>query len=160
MSKRADAIADRIEQGGEALASYCESLSDAQWKTVVPVEERTPGVVVHHVATLQVPLVEWAGGLAAGQPLVGVTWDDIDAMNAQHAEENANISKQEATDLLRANTKTAADMVRQYTDEQLDNAATVCLYWDTPLSAQWFIEYHSVRHSFNHLDNIRRYFES
>ena len=45
MSKRADAIADRIEQGGEALASFGESLSDAEWNTIVPNEERSAGVL-------------------------------------------------------------------------------------------------------------------
>ncbi|HMR65702.1 MAG TPA: hypothetical protein PKE64_16970 [Anaerolineae bacterium] len=49
MSKRADAIAERIEQGGEALAAFTESLSEAEWQTVIPDEERTVAVLVHHV---------------------------------------------------------------------------------------------------------------
>ncbi len=60
--------------------------------------------------------------------------------------------------MLRANTKAAADKVRKFTDEELDTAVSICLYWDTPLSAQWFIEYHSVRHNYSHLDSIRAAF--
>lgn len=32
-----------------ALAAF-ESLSEAEWQTVIPNEERTVGVLVHHVA--------------------------------------------------------------------------------------------------------------
>ena len=158
MSKRADAIAKRIEQGGEALAAFTESLSEAEWQMVVPNEERTVAALVHHVAGYCVPLVEWAEGVAAGNPITGVTWDDIAQMNAQHGQEYANAGKQETLEMLRANTKAAADKVRQFTDEELDTAAPVCLYWDTPLSAQFFIEFHSVRHNYSHLDSIRAAF--
>lgn len=155
MSKRANAIAERIEQGAEALAAFVEGLSEAEWKTVVPTEERTVGVLVHHVAGWCPGLVDFCKGLAEGNPITGVTWEDIAQMNAQHAAEYAEVDQQETVQFLRANGKIAADKVREFTDEQLDSAAPVCLYWDTPLSTQWFLEYHPVRHSYHHLDSIR-----
>lgn len=158
MSKRANAIAERIEQGAEALAVFSESLSEAEWQTVVPNDGRTVGVLVHHVAGWCPSLVDFCKGLAEGNPITGVTWDDIAQMNAQHARENAEVDQQEAIALLRTHGKIAADKVREFTDEQLDNAAPVCLYWDTPLSTQWFLEYHPVRHSYHHLDDIRAVF--
>ena len=36
MSKRANALAERIEQGAEALAGLAEGLSEAEWQRVVP----------------------------------------------------------------------------------------------------------------------------
>jgi hypothetical protein len=158
MSKRADAIADRIDQGTEALAGFVESLSEAEWQTVVPNEERTVGVLVRHVADAYPILVDWARGLADGKPLTGVTWEAIAQMNAQHAQEYAAVGKQETLELLRLNGKVAADRVRKFTDEDLDNAAPVCLNWDAPLSAQTFIELYSVGHNYNHLDSIRAAF--
>lgn len=155
MSKRATAIAERIEQGAEALAAFTESLSEAEWQTVIPNEERTVGVLVHHVASWCPTLIDLAKGLAAGKPIAGVTWDAVAQMNAQHAQEHAVVGKQETLELLRTNSKIAADRVREFTDEELDGAAPVCLYWDTPLSAQWWIEYHSVRHNYHHMDSIR-----
>jgi hypothetical protein len=155
MSKRAEAIADRIDQGTEALASFAESLSEAEWQTVVPNEGRTVAALVRHTADSFPFFIEWAGTLAEGKPITGVTWDIIDQMNAQHGQEHAAANKRETIDLLRTNSKTAADKVREFTDEELDNVATVCLYWDTPLSAQWLIEYHHIRHSYHHLDSIR-----
>jgi hypothetical protein len=155
MSKRAEAIADRIDQGTEALASFVEGLSEAEWQTVVLNEERTVAALVRHTADSFPYFIQWADTLAEGKPITGVTWDVIDQMNAQHGQEHAAANKQETIALLRASSKNAADKVRLFSDEELDNVGTVCLYWDTPLSAQWMIEYHHIRHSYHHLDSIR-----
>jgi hypothetical protein len=155
MSKRADALADRIDQGTEALAGFAEGLSAAEWQTAVPNEERTVAALVRHTADSFPFFIQWADTLAEGNPIAGVTWDIIDQMNAQHGQEHAAANKQETIDQLRTNSKNAAEKVRQFSDDELDNVAPVCLYWDTPLSAQWMIEYHHIRHSYHHLDSIR-----
>src|SRR6185503_18293615 len=49
---RARALADRIEQGANALATFAEGLSDAEWNTAVPGDGRSVGVTVHHVANM------------------------------------------------------------------------------------------------------------
>ena len=155
MSNRANVLADRIEQGAQALAAFVESLSETEWQTVVPNDERTVGTLVHHVASVYPLEVDLAQGIAAGQAIAGVTWDMVAQMNAQHAQQNGAVSKQETLALLRQNSKTAVDRVRQFTDEQLDTAATVSLNADAPLTAQFFIEDHALRHSFHHFANIR-----
>jgi hypothetical protein len=155
MSKRANALAERIEQGMEALAAFAEDLSDAEWQTVIPNEGRTVGVLVHHVASVYPLEVDLARGLASGKPITGVTWDAVAQMNAQHAQEHTAVDKQETLELLRQNSKMAADVVRKFTDEELDRAAMVSLNADAPLTAQFFIEDHALRHSFHHLANIQ-----
>jgi hypothetical protein len=84
-----------------------------------------------------------------------VTWDAVAQVNAQHARENANATKADALALLKKNSKAAADAVRQLTDEQLDRAAPVSLNADAPLTTQFFIEDHALRHSFHHLAKIK-----
>ena len=155
MSNQANALAERIELGAAVLADLAESLSDAEWQTIVPNDQRTVGVLVHHVANMYPLEIDLVQQLATGKPIVGVTWDAVDQINAQHAEEHATVSKQETIQLLRDNSKSAADKVRKLTDEQLNNAETVSLYADAPLTAQFFIEDHPLRHSFHHLANIR-----
>ncbi len=155
MSKRANTLAERIEQGAEALATFVEGLSDAEWQTVVPNDQRTVSVLVHHVASVYPLEIKLARQLASGKPIAGVTGDAVDRMNAQHAEEHPTVSKQETIQLLRENSKSAAGRVREFTDEELDNAATVSLNADAPLTAQFLIEDHALRHSFHHLANIR-----
>jgi hypothetical protein len=51
-SARANALAERLERGAEALAIVAASLTDAEWKTPIPHDGRAIGVVVHHVATI------------------------------------------------------------------------------------------------------------
>ena len=76
-------------------------------------------------------------------------------MNADHASEHGDIGKADALDKLRRNSMAAAAAVRGLTDEELDRAAPVSLNADAPLTAQFFIEDHAVRHSFHHLARIR-----
>jgi hypothetical protein len=155
MGKRANALADRIEQGAGALAALAESLSDAEWQAIVPGEERPVGVLIHHVASVYPLEVQLAQGLAMGKPIVGVTWDAVAEMNAGHARDNAGASKQDTLELLRRNSKQAADAIRSLNDDDLDNAAPVSLNSDATLTAQFFIEDHALRHSMHHLANIR-----
>jgi hypothetical protein len=155
MSSRASALADRIEQGARALAAFADGLSEAQWRMPVPPDGRTVGVLVHHVASVYPLEVELAQTLASGKPIQGVTWDAVAKMNAQHARDHAAVTKAAALALLRQNSKTAADAIRQMADEQLDRAAAVSLNADAPLTAQFFIEDHALRHSFHHLGKIR-----
>jgi hypothetical protein len=77
-------------------------------------------------------------------------------MNAAHASENVYADKQQTLELLRVNSENAAQAIREFTDEQLDTAATVSLYHHAPLTAQFFIEDHALRHSFHHLGKIKK----
>ena len=51
MSKRAQALADRLEQGAQELITFAEQMSDDEWKVVRPGDGRTVGVIAHHVAS-------------------------------------------------------------------------------------------------------------
>lgn len=155
MGKRADALADRIEQGAAALAALAESLTDAEWEQPVPPDGRAAGVMIHHVASVYPLEVQLAQVLARGEPITGVTYADVAKMNAQHAHDHHGATRAETVALLRANARAAAAAVRQFTDEELDRAAPVSLNGDAPLTAQFFIEDHALRHSFHHAAKIR-----
>jgi hypothetical protein len=113
------------------------------------------GVVVHHVASVLPIEIELAQALARNQPITGVTWDGIHAMNAGHARDNAAVTKQAAIDLLRENGAVAAAAIRAFSDADLAGAATVSLYADAPLTCQFMLEDHAVRHCYHHLAKIR-----
>ncbi|HEY8164434.1 MAG TPA: DinB family protein [Gemmatimonadaceae bacterium] len=157
MSARAEALAARIEQGAAQLASYAEKLSDAEWKTPMANERdgRPVNVIVHHVASVYPIEVQLAQAIGSGKAMSDVTWDVVKNMNAGHATENANASKADALALLRKNSKEAAAAVRQMTDEQLDTAAPFGLSFDAPVTAQFVIEDHALRHSWHHLARIK-----
>jgi hypothetical protein len=155
MSRRAEELADRIEQGAEALAAFAGALSPTEWTTPVPKDGRLIGIVVHHVASMYPLEIQLAQTLAGGKPITGVTWDNVDQLNAEHARDHVGVSKAEALDLLYRNSREAAKTVRIMSDEELDRAAPVSLNADAPLTCQFFIEDHALRHSFHHLAKIR-----
>ena len=155
MGKRSNILADRLEQGARALASFASALTDTEWQTRVPKDGRKIGVTVHHVATMYPLEIGFAQLLAEGKPVAGVTWDDVHQMNAGHAKEFDGVTKEAALDLLRRNSTAAAAAIRALSDEQLDQAAPISLNADAPLTCQFMLEDHAVRHSYHHLERIR-----
>jgi DinB superfamily len=153
---RAAVLADRIEQGADLLAAFAEQLTDAEWSTPVTSTDRRPiGVIVHHVASVYPVEVDVARAIAGGNA-VDVNWDAIAQMNAKHASEQAGAGKAETLELLRRNSRAAAEAVRAFTDEQLDQAAPFGLSFGAPVTAQFVIEDHALRHSWHHLARIRK----
>ena len=156
MSRRANALATRLEEGARALATFAGALTDAEWQIPIPKDGRKVGVVVHHVANMYPLEIEVAQTLAAGKPLTGVTPADVDAINARHAKEYDAVTREAALALLQRNSAAAAAAIRALSDEELDRAAPVSLNSDAPLTCQFLLEDHAVRHSYHHLARIRR----
>lgn len=154
-TRRADALADRLEQGARALAAFASTLGDAEWQTRLPKDGRKVGVVVHHVASMYPLEIQLAQTLASGKPIEGVTWDAVHELNAGHARENDAVTKEAALALLRRNSAAAAAAVRALGDDELDRAAPVSLNSDAPLTCQFFVEDHALRHSYHHLARLR-----
>jgi len=153
-SGRANALAERLEQGARALEAVASPLTDAMWQSRVPGDGRTIGVVVHHVATMYPLEIQLAQLLAAGKPIFDVTWDAVHELNANHARANAAVTKDAALDLLRRNSAAAAAAIRALSDEELDRAAGISLNDHAPLTCQFFLEDHPVRHSYHHMARI------
>jgi DinB superfamily len=154
-SQRANRLAERLEQGASALAALASTLTDAEWQTRIPHDNRKVGVVVHHVASMYPLEMQLAQQLAKGQPIAGVAWSNVDDINAAHAGEYDAVTKDAALELLKRNSAAAAAAIRALSDEELDNAAPVSLNADAPLTCQFFLEDHPVRHSYHHLAKIR-----
>ena len=156
VNQRAQALATRLEQGSRALAAFANTLTDAQWQTRLPHDGRRIGVVVHHVATVYPIEIQLAQTLAGGKPIAGVTMQDIHAMNAAHAQEHDAVTKDETLELLRRNSAAAAAAIRALSDEELDRAEVASLYANAPVTCQFVLEDHAVRHSYHHLAAIQR----
>ena len=156
MNARANALANRLERGVSALSTFARQLTTAEWEVPVPKDGRSIGVVVHHVASVFPTEIHLAQVLASGKPVTGVTMADIHAMNAAHARDNADVTKEDALRLLERNGAAAAVAIRAMSDEQLDRAAPASLYEDAPITTQFMLEDHAVRHSYHHLMLLRQ----
>lgn len=155
MGQRSNALADRLEQGAAALAALASSLTDAQWQSRVPKDGRKVGVIVHHVASVYPLEIQLAQTVAGGKPIAGVTYENVAEMNAGHAKDNDTVTPEAALDLLKKNSTAAAAAIRALSDQDLDRAAPVSLNWDAPLTCQFVLEDHAVRHSYHHAGRIR-----
>ena len=156
---RAESLANRIEEGAETLTRFAEGLSDADWRAPLSTngaDRRSIGVIVHHVASVYRIEVDLARAFASGTAVTEVSWAAVADLNAKHAQEHADASKAATIDLLRRNAREASSAVRRFTDEQLDNAAPFSLAFGAPVTAQFVIEDHALRHSWHHLAKIRQ----
>lgn len=135
--------------------AFAATLSEDQWRSTVPGDGRPVGVIVHHVASVYPLEVQLAKMVAAGTPIVGVTWDTVHQMNAAHAAEHRDVTKATALSLLAENSAAAAAAIRTLTGEELARAVPVSLYADAELSCQFLLEDHAVRHSLHHLAKVR-----
>lgn len=154
---RAALLAERIEEGARLLEAFAESLSAAEWHAPLPgngTDRRTVAAIVHHVASVYPIEVDLARTVAGGKAVTEVTWEAVARMNAAHGEERAAVTKAEALELLRKNSREAA-AVRAFTDAELDTAAPFSLSFGAPVTAQFVLEDHAVRHSWHHLARLR-----
>lgn len=155
MSKRSNDLAERLEQGASALADFAARLTDVEWQMRLPKDKRKIGVIVHHVASVYPVEIQLALTIAAGEPITGVTSVNVDEMNAEHAKKNDAVTKEETLELLRTNSAAAAAAIRDLEDDDLDQVAPASLYSDAPVTCQFVLEDHAVRHSYHHLARIR-----
>ncbi|HET9017774.1 MAG TPA: DinB family protein [Thermomicrobiaceae bacterium] len=154
MFDRARALAGRFEQASEEFAVAMAGLSDAEWRTLCPGEERTVAALAHHVAfgyAVEVPAFR---AMAFGEPVETWTRASLDRVNAAQGQEYAECDQAETVALLRREAAAAAGFVRSLTDEQLDRSG---VYLDG-LPA-WTVEQWITRvltgHPVGHLASIR-----
>ena len=155
MSKRSYELARRLELGAIALEALANSLTEFEWQSRVPGDGRKIGVIIHHVASVYPIEIQLAQTLGSGQSIEGVTPDVVNKMNAEHAKKFDGVTKEETIELLVQNSTAAAVAIRALTYAELDQAASVSLNSHAPLTCQFLLEDHAVRHSYHHLARIR-----
>lgn len=156
MSQRAELLAKRIEEGADTLAAFVEGLSELEWHlTVSATDRRSIGVIVDHVASIYPVEIDVARAIASGKAVSDLTWEVVAQVNGKRAEEQVSVTKAAALELLQRNSREAANAVRAFSDEELDQAAPFSLSYGAPMTAQFVIEDHALRHSWHHLAKIR-----
>lgn len=155
MPTRAEQLAIRIEEGAAAFAAFAEGLTDIQWRTVVPGDGRTMGVLVHHVASMYPIEMDVIRMGLLGEPIRDVTWEKVAQINAGHAKANPTPDRDEAIALLLRNAKECAQGVRLLTGEELSRAVPFSLSYGATVTVQFIIEDHPLRHPWHHMARMR-----
>jgi len=155
VSSMAAALAARLEEGAGALGELALALSPAEWQMPIPKDGRKVGVVVHHVASMYPIEIDLARLVASGTPVRDLVWETVHEINAKHAVDHDGVTREEAVELLARNSANAAAAIRELTDAELASAVPNSLYGGAPLTCQFVLEDHAVRHAFHHLAKIR-----
>jgi len=154
MGTRAEQLASKFDQACREINTVVEKLSDVEWKKVTSAEKWPVGVVAHHVAEAHAGIGGLVEMVAKAQALPGITMEMIDAGNAKHAKEQANVTKAETLALLKANGGKASGIVRGLSDAELDRSASVLVGMPAMTAAQ-AIEGILINHVREHLGSIR-----
>ncbi|MCB8982168.1 MAG: DinB family protein [Ardenticatenaceae bacterium] len=144
----------QVEEAAAATSAVIEKCSEEEWETVVADEERTVGVVLHHIAYAFPFVVEWVSQLAWGEGAPAVTYDDVHAINHQHAAAQANVAPAATLALLQTNASTAQRQLGQLTDADLQISAHFPLIGGNPISVQQMVQWFLVNHVHNHIAAI------
>jgi DinB superfamily len=125
---RAAEYAAQFEAAQQEFIRLVETLTDEQWRRVgrnYPQrfgdedEGRSVGVIAHHVAISGPFIVDRIERMLDGRPMPQV---DFRVSNAQHAEEHADVTRQEVLAALRKTEPEIATAVRAIPDSQLDES--------------------------------------
>lgn len=146
----------QVNEAAEATAAVIEKCSAEQWQMIVPEEERTAGVVLHHIVFAMPLVAQWANQLAHDQGAPGVSFDDIHALNAQHAAEQAQVEAATTLALLKTNAAAAKAQLESLTDAELQITAPFALLDGQEISAQQMVQWFLVNHAHNHLATIHQ----
>jgi hypothetical protein len=113
-------VAD-FEAANEEAVEFVRSCSPEEWATIVPGEDWTVGVVIHHFADSYPILCHWIEDTVDGSGVPPET--DMDAVNAKHAADWASVTPEETVDLLEINGASTAAIIISLDAADLDRTA-------------------------------------
>ncbi len=146
----------QMEEATAVVTAVIEGCSEEGWETAVPEEDRTVGVVLHHIAYAYPFVVDWACKLAQGEGTPAVSYDDIHALNHQHAEAQADVDPAATLALLKNNAQAAQAQIGQLSDADLQVSAPFALIGGQEISVQQMVQWFLVNHAHNHIATIHK----
>ncbi|MCB0104269.1 MAG: maleylpyruvate isomerase N-terminal domain-containing protein [Caldilineaceae bacterium] len=96
-------LSNRFVALNQAVLAFVRACSPTQWQAITAAEGWPVGVTARHIAVAHYPVIEWVRMIVNGQPLPPVTMDNVDQLNAQHAESHALCTQEEVCELLATN---------------------------------------------------------
>jgi uncharacterized damage-inducible protein DinB len=153
-------LVSQIEAATATVAAAIEACSDEEWRIVIGNEGRSVGVVFHHITYAYPFVVDWALKLAAGEGLPAVSYDDIHALNHQHAEAHAAVDQATTLAELQANGAAAVRELGQLSDEVLAVSTPFALIGGQAITVQQVVEWFLINHAHNHLSAINETLET
>ncbi len=154
MSQRTKELVELFTAFNNDFIAFVDNCSDEDWRTVCSDEGWTVGVVAHHVAAGHYSSLDLVKMIVAGETLPPLTMDTIDQMNAQHAQENADCTREEVLGLLRKNGSAFASYLEGLSEADLVRTGYLAAIGGD-VSAQQLIEMVILQSAGEHLDSMK-----
>jgi hypothetical protein len=151
MASTSEALATRLEDVSKEFESKLQSLNAQELQAKTP-EGWTVAACAHHAAISSGPLSMMVAAAAGKAEMPGITADQLNEMNAQHAQQFAGASKEETLAALHETVPQAAGVVRGLSDDELQKKAM--LPFGMEMTAQQIIENVLIGHLQQHTASI------
>jgi quercetin dioxygenase-like cupin family protein len=152
-SSRARALAWQFEQANLELIDLLNGCPEARWQAICPDTGWTVTVQADHIAEYRLVFDAIIRGIVDGTPLAPTTFAAIDAQNAKHAIDAADLAGTAVLATLRDGIEAPAQTIRVLTDDDLQKSATT-IAGHAPQRVEAIVEL-SIRHVIEHTAAIR-----
>jgi hypothetical protein len=153
MAKSSAELSQEFNAKATAFADLVRGLDDKQWRATCEVEGWSVGTTAHHVGQSLEVTFGLTGLMIAGN-VPPVSWDDINASNAAHAQEFPNPDRAETLAMIERSTATVTEGIAALSDDDLDAAAVVPAFSPEPLPVRNWIEMVVIGHIGMHQASI------
>ena len=154
MSQRTKELVARFTGFNNEFIAFVDNCSDEDWRKVCSGEGWTVGVVAHHVAAGHFGAIDFVRMIVAGEAIPEITMEAIDQMNAQHAKEHANCTREEVLALLRKNGSAFAGYLEGLSEADLGRTGYLAAIGGD-VSAQQLIEMVILQSGGEHFDSMK-----
>ena len=154
MSQRTKELVARFTGFNNEFIAFVDNCSDEDWRKVCSGEGWTVGVVAHHVAAGHFGAIDFVRMIVAGEAIPEITMGAIDQMNAQHAKEHTNCTREEVLALLRKNGSAFAGYLEGLSEADLGRTGYLAAIGGD-VSAQQLIEMVILQSGGEHLDSMK-----
>ena len=154
MSQRTKELVERFTAFSNDFIAFVDNCNGKDWQKVCSSEGWTVGVVAHHVAAGHFGAIDFVRMIVAGEAIPEITMEAIDQMNAQHAKEHANCTREEVLGLLRENGSAFVSYLEGLSEADLDRTGYLAAIGGD-VSAQQLIEMVILQSGGEHLDSMK-----
>lgn len=138
MGQRSAELADQFEAIHREVVTFTKGLSEADWATFVPNEERTVGVLIQHIAVAYTAEAALIRAIVTGQPLPAIYSDRaiLNEVNAQDAVDLLPGTQAGALRSLDRHARRTTRFLRSLSDENLAMSQEIGIFG----GARWTVD--------------------
>ena len=159
MSEQTETLAARCLERCNTLVAVLTQCSDDAWQTRPTGDDRTLGMIMHHIAGAYLANIDLITAVLNGQPVPYMFQDTaaLDRWNATYAEQHKDCTRAETIALLEEHSAIAAQFIRGLSDEQLRQTSDyplLVLWFGAPPTVAQLVEGMLITHPDRHLPDV------